>query len=120
MSGSGVATATSPRGLTVVLTPQAWATAAEVAAALWAQDGTSARCVVLDLQHLRAVEFDLFDVLLDGHVRLHAAGRRLLLVNVLAGAATAFDLLDAGRQLTVVTLERVLSTAWTEVGALEP
>ncbi|MCW2777610.1 MAG: anti-sigma factor antagonist [Frankiales bacterium] len=115
--------ATSPSGRTVVLTPigeQDVATVPVLRDALDRALTGRVRVVVVDLQHVPFLDATTAGALLAAHARCRTSVRDLVVVNVLPGPARTLRLLDPGRQLPMVTQERVLGPAWGEAGARPP
>ncbi|MCW2606591.1 MAG: hypothetical protein JWO60_1284 [Frankiales bacterium] len=111
----------SPSGRTVVVTPVGVLDASAAAAlreSLEAAAASGARVVVVDLQAAPGVEPVVCTVLVEASGTLRASGRALLVVNVLPHADRALRASDRTGELRVVPLERLLTPAWLEDGAL--
>lgn len=120
MSSSPVALRASPSGRTLVLAPQGeqgreTLPALQEALGL-ALHGTS-RAVVVDLQHVPALDRHAALLLVAAHRQLAQQARDLLVVNVLPAPAHRLALVDADHELLVVRVERVFGPAWDEPGA---
>ena len=111
----------SPSGRTVVVQPTGdldLSTLAALEEALDGAYGSVARTLVVDLQHVAFVEWTTVGALLRVHRDLDRAGRTLVVVNVGPDVVRTLRLLDRRRELRVVPLERLLTPAWLEDGAL--
>lgn len=98
----------SPSGRTLVVRaarPSAWEPAR--LRRVLDQAGAPVRSVVLELQGVRTVTWELGDALLEAQDRLAAQGRALLLVNVPTPVVRSLQLMDTGRTLVLVPLERL-------------
>lgn len=123
MSTPAVRLLRSPSGRTVVVAPageQDVSTVPDLHDALQGASGSGARAVVVDLQAVSFVEARTVGELVRAHRELAAAGRDLLVINVAPRVVHALRLLDRARELRVVPLERLLTPAWLEDGALSP
>ena len=111
----------SPSGRTAVLAP---ADELDPSSLRTLEDGLSAAtagaaiAVVVDLQSVDVLDAASFGLLLSAHRTLIGAGRDLLVINVGSEVSRTIALLDTDRELRVVTLERLLTPAWLEDGAL--
>lgn len=120
---SPVAQLRSPSGRTAVVQPTGDLDLSTLPSLEDALDGayrSVARTLVVDLQHVAFVEWTTVGALLRVHRDLGRAGRTLVVVNVGPGVVRTLRLLDRRRELRVVPLERLLTPAWLEEGALSP
>ncbi|MCW2606685.1 MAG: hypothetical protein JWO60_1378 [Frankiales bacterium] len=81
---------------------------------------STARVIVVDLQAYASISRAEVDELLSAYRSLKRGGRPLVVVNIRPAVVQALRTLDGDHELPQVPLERLLSSAWLELGALQP
>ena len=104
----------------VLVGPQDAATLPALESGLAAAYESPARALVVDLAQVPVIDVVATCALVDASRALHRAARDLLVINVQPWVTRLLRRHDPDGELRLVTVERLLSPAWREAGALRP